>query len=72
MNTIKTNERIFQVENFEGDIILCNLDKLSIDKDGSLMVEMIIKHPVKRIKHYWNNKLKSLSKLDVKEMINQK
>ncbi len=38
MTTIKTNERIFQVETFEFDIILCNLNSFSISDKGELLI----------------------------------
>ena len=62
--TINTNERIFRVEDFEGEIILCNLDAFTLN--GELLV---YGRPIKRLKYYWNFEFKPFSKSDLKEML---
>lgn len=62
--TIKTDERIFQAENFEGDTILCNLDAFTFDKEL-----LVYGNPVKRLNHYWNGKFERFAKIDLKEML---
>lgn len=56
---VSINERIFQIETYDGETILCNIGtaKMLINKDLC-----------KRIKHYWNNKFTTIGKLEVKEM----
>lgn len=66
--TIKTDQRVFQVKNFEGDLpYLCNLEHLNLSKNGSLLGAD--KEHIVQIRHIWNGKLKVISKLDVKNMI---
>jgi hypothetical protein len=65
-NTIKTDERIFQVENFEGDICLCNLRSFSVSSSGELLCK---EQPVKRANHYWNNKFQTIRKFQIKLML---
>lgn len=54
--TINTNERIFQIETFDGEIILVNT------KDAQ---QLIKEQNCKRIKHYWNYKFQSIGKDEV-------
>lgn len=57
--TINTDERIFKIETYDGETVLCNLQT----------AQMLIKTDnCKRIKHYWNNRFENISKLEVKEM----
>lgn len=56
---IDTTQRIFQVETYDREIILCNL------KDAQ---SIIILQGCYRIKHYWNNKFEAIGKNEVKEM----
>jgi hypothetical protein len=56
---VKTSERIFQIETYDGETVLCNLGTAQ---------KLINKDLCKRIKHYWNHKLTNISKLEVKEM----
>jgi len=56
---ISTKERIFQIETFDGETILCNLGTAQ---------KLINTDLCKRIKHYWNNKFSAISKLEVKQM----
>lgn len=66
MNRIKTDQRIFQVFTFDYDgPILCNIDRLSFNKE----ILLDGKNPIKSIKHYWNYKFQTIGKIDVKEMI---
>jgi len=56
---IRTNERIFQIETYDNEIVLCNLR----------MAQMLINlAECKRIKHYWNNKFEPIGKDEVKGM----
>ena len=63
--TINTNERIFQVMNFDGDVNLGNLRDFSISSTGELLFNS---ESIKNIKHYWNNKFVAFRKADVKTM----
>ena len=66
--TIKTDERIFQVTDYEGKISLCNLVDL-----GTFQGQLYFNGEfVKGIKHYWNFEFKVISKIDVLEMIANK
>lgn len=56
---IRANERIFQIETYDNETILCNLETAQM---------LINKDLCKRIKHYWNNKFTTISKLEVKQM----
>lgn len=56
---IKTDERIFKVETFDSETVLCNLDTAyQIVKDGYCMT----------LKHLWDYKFKSFGKLELIEM----
>ena len=62
MNTptsIYTNERIFQIQTFDGELILCNLRDIYL-KDLE---------DIKSVKHYWNGNFAILSKRDLKDML---
>lgn len=56
---ISTSERVFQIETFDGETVLCNLVTAQ---------KLINSDLCKRIKHYWNHKFQVISKLEVKEM----
>jgi hypothetical protein len=56
---IDTNQRIFQVETYDNETVLCNL------KDAQTI---IIQDVCKSIRHYWNNKFERIGKKEVKEM----
>jgi hypothetical protein len=56
---ISTSERIFQIETFDGETILCNL---------ATAQKLLHSDLCKRIKHYWNHKFTTIGKLEVKEM----
>lgn len=59
--TIRTDERIFQILTYDGDVILCNLvDAYNLLPDA------------KTVKHYWNNKFESFAKADLKKMYETK
>ncbi len=66
-NTIKTNQRIFEVTNVEGEIFLCNLEHFKLNLKGSLVDYDM--NEIVRVRHYWNNSLLKLGKIHVKEMI---
>lgn len=66
-NTIKTNQRIFEVTNSEGEIFLCNLEHFKLNLKGSLVDYDM--NEIVRVRHYWNNSLLKLGKIHVKEMI---
>lgn len=55
--TIDTNERVFQVETFDGETVLCNV-----------RVAKVLLPQTKVLKHLYNNKFLKLSKLELKEM----
>jgi len=57
--SINTDERIFELETYDNEIVLCNLST----------AQMLINSDVcKGIKHYWNNKFTRIGKDEVKEM----
>lgn len=64
-NTISTNERIFQVFDFEGEVYLCNLVDLGVFKRQLYFGCQ----PVKSIKHYWNFNFVPIPKTDVLSML---
>ena len=66
--TIRTNERIFEVSDSEGNIYLCNLDHFKLDSGRK---ELLTKegNPIRLLKHYWNNTFKKIAKRDVKGMM---
>lgn len=57
--TINTAERIFQIETYDGETVLCNLRTAKLLQNTN---------NCKRIKHYWNHKFTTISQLEVKEM----
>ena len=65
--TIRTDQRIFEVTNSEGETYLCNLNHFKLDSEGKLLTKREVS--VRLIRHYWNNTLKKIAKRDVKEMI---
>jgi hypothetical protein len=56
---IKITERIFQIETYDNETILCNIGTAKI---------LIETQQCKKIKHYWNYKFTSIGKKEVKEM----
>lgn len=66
--TIKTNQRIFEVTNSEGETYLCNLNHFKLDSEGK---ELLTNegYSIVLLKHYWNNALKKIAKRDVKDMV---
>lgn len=58
-SAISTLHRIFQVETFNGEIVLCNI---------VIAQELIKEQECKRIKHYWNYKFTTIGKKEVLEM----
>jgi len=68
VKTIKTDQRIFEVTNYNGDVYLCNLGHFNIDAKGNLFGAE--NEPILKIRHYWNNSLKKTSKKAVVSMIN--
>jgi len=58
-SVISINERIFQIETYDNETVLCNL------KTAQMLIN---KDLCKRIKHYWNHKFTTIGKLEVKEM----
>lgn len=66
--TIKTDQRIFEVTNVEGDTpYLCNLNHFKIGENGSLLGAN--NEAIVRVRHYWNNTFKKIGKVHIKEMI---
>lgn len=66
-NTIKTNQRIFQVLTFDGDYKLINLDGFKIQDSGELTLKN--GDSIRSVKHLWNNKFETIDKRQVKTMI---
>jgi hypothetical protein len=65
--TIRTDTRIFEVTNYEGETYLCNLKHFKLStKQGLLGYN---KEPLVQVRHYWNNTFKVIGKIHVKEMI---
>lgn len=66
--TIKTDQRIFEVTNSEGETYLCNLDHFKLDNRGK---ELLTDEgfSIRLLKHYWNNTFKKIAKRDVKDII---
>jgi hypothetical protein len=58
-STINTTERIFQIHTYDGETILCNL------VTAQKLIAAVL---CKGIKHYWNHKFTTISKLEVKQM----
>ena len=58
--TINTNERIFKIETFDGDIFLCNVETAK---------ESLNKSEIKNLWHLWNFEFKRFGKIDLKEML---
>jgi hypothetical protein len=56
---ISIKERIFQIETYDGDIVLCNVGTAQ---------ELIKEDLCKRIKHYWNHKFSTIGKREVLDM----
>lgn len=57
--TISTLERIFKLEDYEGEWIICNLGTAyRLIKEGS----------IKSAKHLWSGKFKTISKKNILEM----
>lgn len=56
---IRTNERIFQLWDYEGDYILCNL---------SLACTLIKEGSIKSAKHLWDGKFKVINKKNILDM----
>ena len=65
--TIKTNRRIFEVTNCEGETFLCNLEHFKLGARGNLLD--CDNNEIVRVKHYWNNTFKKIGKIHIKEMI---
>lgn len=68
-NTIRADERIFQVNNLDGNKYLVNLDAFSISEAGELLA---YGESIKSIKHYWNHKFEVIYKEQVKTMVQSK
>lgn len=66
-NTIKTNERIFEVRTFEDQTILCNLDGFWTNSKGELLTKD--GESIRSVRHYWNNEFQRISKKQIKEML---
>lgn len=58
-HSIKTNQRIIKVLDFEGETCLCNIDQLCLSDLGSF----------KAVGHFWGNYFQRLDKATLKEMI---
>lgn len=58
-STINTDERIFQIETWDNETVLCNLQtaQMLINTDNC-----------KRLKHYWDYRFVTIGKREVKEM----
>ena len=57
--TIKTNERIFKIETFDGEVFLCNVKTAK---------ETLNKGEIKNLWHLWNFEWKRFGKDDLKQM----
>lgn len=57
--TIDTNYKVFQIETFDGEVVLVNLN------DAYKLITNTLK-----LKHYWNNKFLKFSKVDLFKMYN--
>lgn len=66
-DTIKTNERIFEVSTFEDTKILCNLDGFYTNENGELLTKD--GESIRSVRHYWNNEFQRISKKEIKEML---
>lgn len=69
--TIRTDQRIFEVTDSEGETYLCNLDHFKLDSKGK---ELLTNggNSIVLLRHYWNNTFKKIGKVHVKEMIQAK
>ena len=66
--TIKTDQKIFQISNSEGDApYLCNLEHFNLSHKGELLGAK--NESIVRVKEYWNFTFKKIGKIHVKEMI---
>ena len=57
--TIKTNERIFKIETFDNDTLLCNVETAK---------DLLNKGEIKKLWHLWNFNFKPFAKIDLKQM----
>lgn len=57
--TINTDERIFLIHTFDGEDVLCNTE---------IAKELLKNGLIKTLKHLWDFKFQSFSKLDLKQM----
>ena len=57
--TINTNERIFKIETFDNEMLLCNIVTAK---------ELLNKGDIKNLWHLWNFQFKRFSKIDLKQM----
>ena len=57
--TINTNERIFKIETFENEMLLCNV---------ATAKELLNKGEIKNLWHLWNFEFKRFAKIDLKQM----
>lgn len=68
-NTIRTDERIFKVEDFDGNKFLCNLDSFSISESGELLARG---NRIKAVRQLWNFNFEVIYKEQVKTMVQSK
>lgn len=59
METVNTNERIFKIETFDNDKLLCNVKEAK---------DYLNKGEIKNLWHLWNFEFKRFSKIDLKQM----
>jgi len=57
--TINTNERIFKIETFDNEMLLCNVKTAK---------ELLNKGEIKNLWHLWNFEFKRFGKIDLKQM----
>ena len=57
--TINTNERIFKIETFENETLLCNVETAK---------ELLNKGEIKNLWHLWNFQFKRFGMIDLKQL----
>ena len=57
--SIKTDQRIYKIETFEGNLILCNLEHIKETDFPDF----------RKVSHIWDGEFKRISKMYLKDMI---
>ena len=57
--TINKNERIFKIETFDNEMLLCNVETEK---------ELLSKSEIKNLWHLWDFEFKRFAKIDLKQM----